>query len=151
LNVEGRVFSGAHLDCPFRRAKEESARLKERTPVVLVDFHAEATSEKAAMAWYLDGHVSCVMGTHTHVQTADAQVLPGGTCFITDVGMTGPSHSVIGMKRELVLERFLTQLPVRFEVARGPRQFCAITISVDERTGRGEGIESIFIRDEGTL
>ncbi|HEX9532643.1 MAG TPA: TIGR00282 family metallophosphoesterase [bacterium] len=142
INVQGRVFM-AELDDPFRAARAECERLRDTTPVILVDFHAEATSEKIALGWYLDGRCSAVVGTHTHVQTADERVLPGGTAYITDVGMTGPRDGVIGMDRERILERFLTQLPVRFEVAAGPAQLNAVVVDVDEESGRARSISRI--------
>ena len=147
VNLEGRVFM-SNLDCPFRAADAILAELCGRTPVVLVDFHAETTSEKGAMAVYLDGRVSAVFGTHTHVQTADERLLPGGTAFISDVGMTGSRDSVIGIRKELSVERFLTQLPVRFEVAKKEPMLCAVVITLDEATGRAERIERVQIVDE---
>jgi metallophosphoesterase (TIGR00282 family) len=142
LNVEGRIFMQPLLS-PFEVAREEAARLRDQAAVVITDFHAEATSEKIALAWYLDGRVSAVVGTHTHVQTADARLLPKGTAFITDVGMTGPRDSIIGMRREEVLQRFLTLLPSRFEVAGGPVQLSAVLLDVDQATGLARGIEPI--------
>jgi metallophosphoesterase (TIGR00282 family) len=144
LNLEGRVFMNA-LDCPFRVADREIAVLRETTPIVVVDFHAEATSEKQALGWYLDGRVSAVLGTHTHVQTADERVLPGGTAFITDVGMTGSFDSVIGIRKELAVEKFLTQLPVRFEVAKKDIRLNAVVLEIDEITGKALGIERIAV------
>ena len=146
VNLEGRVFM-SNLDCPFRAADAILAELRDRTPVVLVDFHAETTSEKGAMAAYLDGRVSAVCGTHTHVQTADERLLPGGTAFISDVGMTGSRDSVIGIRKELSVERFLTQVPVRFEVAKKEPMLCAVVVTVDETTGRAEAIERVQIVD----
>ncbi|OLD38048.1 MAG: metallophosphoesterase [Armatimonadetes bacterium 13_1_40CM_3_65_7] len=131
------------LDDPFRAAREECERLRKRAPVIVVDMHAEATSEKIALGWYLDGRCSAVIGTHTHVQTADERVLPQGTAYITDVGMTGPRDGVIGMDREGILERFLTQMPVRFEVASGPAQLNAVIVDVDESTGRARSITRV--------
>ena len=116
LNIEGRVFM-RNLECPFRVSEKEVEKLKEQTPIILVDFHAEATSEKVALAWFLNGKVSAVVGTHTHVQTADERILSGGTAYITDAGMTGPLASVIGIRRQIALERFLTQVPIKFDVA----------------------------------
>ena len=142
LNLQGRVFM-QEIDDPFRMARAEAERLRAQTPVIIVDFHAEATSEKITLGWYLDGRVSAVVGTHTHVQTADERVLPGGTAYITDIGMTGPRDGVIGMDREGILERFLTQLPVRFEVAKGPAQLNAVAIDIDETTGRARAISRI--------
>lgn len=118
LNLEGRVFMN-NLECPFRTADREVAELRKKTQIILVDFHAEATSEKASLGWYLDGRVSAVVGTHTHVQTADERILPSGTAYITDAGMTGAFDSVIGIRKEEAIAKFLTQLPVKFEVAKG--------------------------------
>lgn len=144
LNLEGRVFMNA-LECPFRVADREMAALKVTTPIVIVDFHAEATSEKQALGWYLDGRASAVLGTHTHVQTADERVLPGGTAFISDVGMTGSFDSVIGIRKELAVEKFLTQLPVRFEVAKKDIRLNCVVLEIDEITGKALGIERINI------
>ena len=142
FNISGRVFM-QELDCPFRKADEIVNQLKDRVNIVLVDFHAEASSEKVAMGWHLDGRVSAVCGTHTHVQTADERVLPGGTAYISDVGMTGPRNSVIGVKKDLVIERFMTQMPRRFEVAEGLYQFNAVLIELDEVSGRAVSIDRI--------
>jgi len=144
LNLEGRVFMN-NLDCPFRTADREIERLKEMTPIVLVDFHAEATSEKAALGWYLDGRASAVIGTHTHVQTADERLLPNGTAYITDAGMTGSAESVIGMKKDEPIRRFLTQLPTKFEVAKKDLRLNGVVIEVDEATGKAVGIERINV------
>lgn len=146
MNLSGRVFNPQHLDCPFRLADAELERLKAETPLVIVDFHAEATSEKQAMAWHLAGRVTALIGTHTHVQTSDEQVLPGGTAFITDVGMTGPTNSVIGIKKELALERFITQRPVKFEVARGRIQLSALVVEADEATGQARAVHRLLLR-----
>ena len=142
LNVMGRVFMEA-LDCPFRAAERELARLTLVTPVVIVDMHAEATSEKVAMGWFLDGKVSCVFGTHTHIPTADERILPNGTAFITDVGMTGPYDSVIGRRVDQILERFLHQLPMRSEVAEGNVQLRGLIVDVDPKTGKAQSVERI--------
>jgi hypothetical protein len=142
LNLEGRAFMQPLLS-PFDCAREEIERLRAETRVIFVDMHAEATSEKAALAWYLDGRVSAVVGTHTHVQTADERVLPGGTAFITDAGMTGPRDSIIGMSRETVLPRFLTLLPARFEVASGPAQLNGVFIEIDAETGHATAIRRV--------
>jgi 2',3'-cyclic-nucleotide 2'-phosphodiesterase len=131
----------ASLDDPFRVAEREVAALAQRTRVIFVDFHAEATSEKIAMGWFLDGKVTAVVGTHTHVQTADARVLPGGTAYLTDVGMTGPHDGVIGVDKTAVLHRFLTGLPARFEPATGDPRLHAVLITADDVTGRASGIE----------
>ncbi len=142
INLQGRVFM-QEIDDPFRAAHAEVDRVRERARVIIVDLHAEATSEKIAMGWYLDGAVSAVLGTHTHVQTADERILPQGTAYISDVGMTGPRDGVIGMDRQRILERFLTALPVRFEVAPGPAQLNAVVLDVDEATGRARSIVRI--------
>lgn len=142
INLSGRVFLPP-LDCPFRKVDEILSRVKEEARTVMVDFHAEATSEKIAMGWYLAGRVSAVFGTHTHVQTADEQILPGGTAYITDLGMTGPRDSVIGVKKELVIDKFISQLPVRFEVATGLFQFNGAVIDIDEETGEAKNIRRI--------
>lgn len=144
LNLEGRVFMNS-LECPFRTADREIAMLKAVTPVVVVDFHAEATSEKLALGWYLDGKVSAVLGTHTHVQTADERVLPGGTAYISDVGMTGSFDSVIGIRKELAVEKFLTQLPVRFEVAKKDVRLNCVVLEIDDITGKALGIERLSV------
>jgi metallophosphoesterase (TIGR00282 family) len=142
LNLEGRVFMNS-LECPFRTADREIALLREETPVILVDFHAEATSEKESLGWYLDGRVSAVIGTHTHVQTADERVLPGGTAYITDAGMTGGIDSVIGIRKEEAISRFLSLLPSKFEVAKNNLRLNAVVITVDEASGRALNIERV--------
>jgi 2',3'-cyclic-nucleotide 2'-phosphodiesterase len=148
VNVEGRVFMKA-LDDPFRAAEAEIAALRaEGVRCILVDMHCEATSEKNAMGWFLDGRVSAVLGTHTHVQTADARVLPGGTAFITDVGMCGPWDSVIGVKKELVLERFLTQRPIGFEPAKRDVWLQGAIVDLDDGTGKARAITRVQERLE---
>jgi len=143
INLQGRTFMGADTDCPFRAADKALEHLQD-TPVILVDIHAEATSEKAALGWYLDGRVSAVIGTHTHVATADAHVLPAGTAFISDVGMVGPRDSIIGMEVKPIIERFLTQLPTRFSpVETGPAIFNSVLIDIDEVSGRAQSIVRI--------
>ena len=139
VNLMGRVFMNP-LDDPFKGALREIELLAGRTRVILVDFHAEATSEKIAMGWHLDGRVSAVIGTHTHVQTADERVLPGGTAYITDVGMTGPHDSIIGTEREPALARFLTGMPSRFEPATGNPRLHGVVVAVDEATGKATSI-----------
>jgi metallophosphoesterase (TIGR00282 family) len=146
LQLMGRAYMPT-LDCPFQVAKKELAALKKRTVAVIVDMHAEATSEKMAMGHYLDGEVVAVVGTHTHVQTADDQILPKGTAYVTDIGMTGPLHSVIGVKKELAIEKFLTGMPRRFEVASGPAIFCAVLLELDARLGKALSIERIRLID----
>jgi metallophosphoesterase (TIGR00282 family) len=145
LNLEGRVFM-TNLEDPFRVAEREIERLKKETPVVIIDFHAEATSEKIALAWHLDGKASAVIGTHTHVQTADERVLPNGTAFITDAGMTGPTDSVIGVKKEQAIARFLYQTPHRFEIPKGPVHLSAVLVDIEEKTGKATRIERIHVR-----
>lgn len=147
VNLNGRVFFGVHLDCPFEAGMTEVRRLREITPIVVVDFHAEATSEKQAMGWFLDGTASALLGTHTHVQTADECILPQGTGYITDVGMTGPYNSVLGMKTGPIVDKFMMQLPARFEVASGPSQFSAVIVSVDE-SGKCRSIKRVLIREK---
>jgi 2',3'-cyclic-nucleotide 2'-phosphodiesterase len=145
LNLQGRTFM-APIDDPFRVATQQLAQIPPDVKVILVDMHAEATSEKQAMGWYLDGKVSAVVGTHTHVPTADGRVLPNGTAYITDVGMTGPHNSVIGMETHGVLQRFLDALPARFAVADGDVQMNAVLIDVDEATGKARSIERANFR-----
>ena len=142
MNLQGRVFM-VHNDCPFRTAD----RLLEQTKakVILVDMHAEATSEKVAMGWYLDGRVTAVLGTHTHIPTADTRVLPKGTAYQTDVGMSGPYDSVIGVEKEQVLARFLTSMPGRFDAARGDVRLNGVLISCDPQTGRADAITRISL------
>ena len=140
LNLQGRVFMGSSDD-PFRAADRELAALDAGVKAIVVDFHAETTSEKQAMGWYLDGRVSAVIGTHTHVATADERILPAGTAYISDVGMTGPHDGVIGMERTAVLHRFLDGLPARFEVAEGNAQMNCVWLEVDAATGRAISIE----------
>jgi metallophosphoesterase (TIGR00282 family) len=137
LNLQGRVFLAANDD-PFRKADEELAKLPADVAFVLVDIHAETTSEKIALGWYLDGRVTAVVGTHTHVATADEHVLPKGTAYITDVGMTGPHDGVIGMDRVGIVKKFLDGLPARFEVATGDIQMNAVLIETDEAAPRTE-------------
>ena len=144
LNLEGRVYM-KHLECPFLAADKEIEWLKKETSIIFVDFHAEATSEKSALGWYLDGRVSALVGTHTHVQTADERILPQGTAFLTDAGMTGGFDSVIGMGKEETIHRFLTQLPSKFEVAKKDIRLNAVVIGVDEQSGKAVSIERINI------
>jgi metallophosphoesterase (TIGR00282 family) len=146
LHLMGRIFMPT-VDCPFRVGLREVEKLAAETGIVIVDLHAEATSEKMAIGWYLDGRVSGVFGTHTHVPTADERILPGGTAYLTDIGMTGPRDSVIGIRKEMAIEKFLTQTPRRFETAPGPRQFCAAVVEVDP-SGRAVAIERVFIKEE---
>jgi metallophosphoesterase (TIGR00282 family) len=140
LNLQGRVFMASNDD-PFRVADQLLKEIKAR--IIFVDFHAEATSEKISLGWYLDGRVTVVVGTHTHVPTADERVLPGGTAYITDVGMTGPYDSVIGVKKELIVGKFLNNMPTRFEAATGDVKLCAVVVDCDERTGRAKAITRV--------
>jgi 2',3'-cyclic-nucleotide 2'-phosphodiesterase len=142
VNLMGRIFMNP-IDCPFRKADEVVAELRRETPVVLVDMHAEATSEVMALGWYLDGRVSAVVGTHRHVQTSDERILPGGTAYITDLGMTGPVDSVIGVDKDIIIQRFLTQMPIRFEPAKGPAALRGVVIAVDPDTGRATSIQRV--------
>jgi len=142
VNLIGRVFMG-HVDCPFRAMDQLLVEFEHKSIPIIVDFHAEATSEKVAMGRYLDGRVSAVVGTHTHVGTADAHILPGGTAYVTDIGMVGPMDSVIGDDPDAVIKRFLTQIPGRLSVGKGTVSFDAILVEVDEKTGKAAGIQRI--------
>lgn len=142
VNISGRVFM-TPIDCPFRVGIAEIERLQSETRLIIVDFHAEATSEKIAFGYYVDGKVSAIIGTHTHVQTADEKILPEGTAYITDVGMTGPSVSVIGIEKEQIIERFLLQMPRKFETAKGPAILSAVVIEIDEKTGKSTAIQRL--------
>jgi metallophosphoesterase (TIGR00282 family) len=147
LNLQGRVFMEP-VDCPFRKADEEVEVLKAVTPVIIVDFHAEATSEKQAMGWYLDGKVSAVVGTHTHVVTADERILPGGTAFITDVGMAGGYNSIIGIRKDQALKRFLTARPQRFEPAKEGTFLSVLFVEINSKTGKALSIKKEIITEE---
>ncbi len=143
INLIGRTFMPGATDCPFRAADEALADLADAR-VIIVDMHAEATSEKAALAWYLDGRVSAVIGSHTHIPTADTRVLPKGTAMVTDMGMVGPRDSILGMETSPVIEAFLSQLPTRFTTEeRGPVVFNSVLVRVDEKSGRATGIQRI--------
>jgi metallophosphoesterase (TIGR00282 family) len=142
VNAMGRVFM-LGIDDPFSRVLKEVESLRQRTRVIFVDFHAEATSEKIAMGWHLDGKVTAVVGTHTHVQTADERILPKGTAYLTDVGMTGPHDSIIGVEVEPALNRFLTALPQKFETATGNPRLNAVVVEADEQTGLATDIERL--------
>ncbi len=143
VNLQGRVFMPA-LDCPFRKADELLLSIPEDVKVRIVDMHAEATSEKQALGWYLDGRVTAVLGTHTHVPTADEIILPQGTAYLTDIGMTGPYESIIGMDRQAVIQRFLNQMPARFEVAKGDVRLSGVLLEADPETGRAISIQRIL-------
>jgi metallophosphoesterase (TIGR00282 family) len=146
--LQGRTFMDP-VDDPFRAVDQLLTEIKRSTPVVFVELHGEATSEKQAMAWYVAGRASAVVGTHTHVQTADERILPGGTAYLTDAGMTGPYDSIIGMSREVIIPRFTSLLPNKFEVAGGPSMLNAVAIDIDTETGRATGIERIQILPKG--
>ncbi len=144
LNIQGRTFMW-EIDCPFRTSKKLIQSLKTDTKVIIVDLHAEATSEKMALGWYLDGEVSAVIGSHTHVQTADEVILPNGTAYITDVGMTGSHDSVIGIRKEDAIKRFLTQIPHRFRLGLSDIKFCGVLIELDTQSGKAKKIERLKI------
>jgi metallophosphoesterase (TIGR00282 family) len=143
LNLAGRVFMNP-LDCPFRTADRELEALSRKTKVIIVDMHAEATSEKIAMGWYLDGRVSAVLGTHTHVQTADDRILPKGTAYLTDVGMTGPFDSVIGIQKDSIMQRFLLQIPNKFDIAKGDVRLQGAVVDVAP-DGRVTGLDRLSV------
>lgn len=144
INICGRVFID-NFDCPFRTIDKILNNIRKETPVIVVDFHAEVTSEKVAMGWYLDGRVSAVVGTHTHVQTADERILPGGTAYITDAGMVGPRNSVIGVKKENIIERFLTMMPQKFTVSEDDYLVNAVVIDINEKDGRADNITRLSL------
>ena len=142
INLMGRTYMEP-LESPFLKGDRLIEEAKKHTPIVFIDFHAEATSEKQAFGFYVAGRVSAVVGTHTHIQTADDRVLDGGTAYITDMGMTGPQNSVLGVDAKIIIQKFLTQLPVRFEVAEGPVLLCGAHIRVDEATGKAVSIQRV--------
>ncbi len=148
INLQGRVFMRDLIDCPFRAAESILTYLKDKTKLIFVDFHAEATSEKMALAHFLDGKVSGVVGTHTHIQTADERILPGGTAYLTDLGMVGAFNGMLGMKKEPIIQHFLTQMPVKFSVDTSPPAImCGVWIEVDTQTGKAIKIERIQVLD----
>ena len=146
VNIQGRTFMQA-IDCPFMKMKDIVSKLKTQADIIFVDFHAEATAEKIAMGRFLDGQVSAVVGTHTHVQTADEEIFPKGTAFISDVGMTGPFDSVLGMKTEVALSRFKYQTPFRYEMASDDLRLNGVLITADSETGKSTHIERIYLRE----
>jgi len=149
INVQGRTFL-IEIDCPFRKSDELIAKLKEQNiNIILVDIHAETTSEKSALGWYLDGRVSAVVGTHTHVQTSDNRILNKGTAYITDIGMCGGRDSVIGMRKEIAIKRYLTHLPERFKTAQGVLMINGVIIDIDKVTGKAINIERVWIEENG--
>ena len=148
MNLSGRSFMPA-LDCPFQKADEMLAEIADQADVIVLDFHAETTSEKLAMGHYLDGRADIVVGTHTHVQTADAQVLPGGTAYITDLGMVGAHDSILGVRKEIVIQKFRTGMPVRFEMAEGAAEYAAVVVDIDPSGRCAPQIERILLREDG--
>jgi metallophosphoesterase (TIGR00282 family) len=143
INLQGRSFMYS-IDCPFRTVDLEIKRLKsEGIKIIIIDFHAEATAEKIALGWYLDGRVSAVIGTHTHVQTADERILPNGTAYITDVGMTGPFDSVIGMDKEVSINRFIKQIPQPYKIAQDDLKFCGLLLTINKDTGKAHSISRL--------
>ncbi len=146
MNLSGRAFM-QDMDCPFQKAEEILREMKEECDIILLDFHAETTSEKMAMGWYLDGRVNAVVGTHTHIQTADERILPQGTAYLTDLGMVGPWNSVLGVKKDIILKKFTTALPVRFELEEGPNVYSALIVEIDDKTNSTLAIERIFIHE----
>jgi 2',3'-cyclic-nucleotide 2'-phosphodiesterase len=148
LNLSGRVFMNGAMDDPFTRGLAEVERLRKEAAVIIVDMHAEATSEKVAMGCWLDGKVTAVVGTHTHVPTCDHRLLAKGTAYCTDIGMTGPYDSVIGVEKEAILQRFLTAMPTRFETARGDPRLAAVVVDVDPESGRARGIDRMLIAEK---
>lgn len=146
MNLSGRAFMPP-LDCPFQKVEELLREMKQECDIIFLDFHAETTSEKMAMGFYLDGRVNGVVGTHTHVQTADERLLPKGTAYITDLGMVGPSDSVLGVKTDIILRKFTTAMPVRFDLAEGPCIYCAVIVEIDDATNRTKSIERIFLHE----
>ena len=144
VNIQGRTFMQA-IDCPFRAMDLILKNVGERTKNIIVDFHADATAEKIAMGWYLDGKVSALIGTHTHIPTADASILPQGTAYITDVGMTGPYDSVVGMKKDTAIKRFTLQIPHKYEIATDDSRLCAVNLSINIYSGLANSIEQIIL------
>ena len=147
INIQGRVFM-PEVDSPFDRIEEVLEEIKKETDTIIVDFHAEATSEKMAMGWYLDGKVSAVVGTHTHIQTADERILTKGTGYITDLGMVGPWNSILGVEKEIIINKFITALPTKFNLAKGPNVFSAVVLKVDETNGECVDICRILLKEE---
>jgi 2',3'-cyclic-nucleotide 2'-phosphodiesterase len=145
LNLQGRAFMEP-IDCPFRLGRELVQRIRKTTPIILVDFHAEATSEKLALLWHLDGLVTAVIGTHTHVPTADEMVTPSGTAYQTDAGMTGPFDGVLGVRKDVILHGMITHMPVRHELAEGDLRLCGLLVEADRKTGRATAVERVCLK-----
>ena len=146
INLSGRAFMPP-MDCPFQKVEDILHELRGEADIILLDMHAETTSEKMAMGWYLDGRVNVVVGTHTHIQTADERILPEGTAYITDLGMVGPWNSTLGVKNECILEKFTTCRPVRFDLADGPNVYSAVVVEIDDATNRTVSIERILQKE----
>ena len=144
LNLSGRSFMPVTMDCPFNKATEIVKELHKECDIILLDFHAETTSEKIAMGFFLDGKVTAIWGTHTHVQTVDSRILPQGTAYITDLGMVGPFNSALGIRTEDAIKKFLTAMPVKFEVAEGPCIYCGVMFEIDDKTNKVVNIERIY-------
>jgi len=152
INVQGRVFMRELVSCPFRAVESAISFLKSRTSCIIIDMHAETTAEKMGLGYFVDGQASAVVGTHTHVQTADERILPNGTAFITDLGMSGSLNSMIGMKKEPIIQNMLTQMPVKFEVeTTGPFILCGVVVTIDANTGKATHIERVKVLDEGSV
>ena len=147
INLSGRAFM-PDMDCPFQKIEDVLHELHGKCDIILLDFHAETTSEKMAMGWYLDGRVNVVVGTHTHIQTADERILPQGTAYITDLGMTGPWNSVLGVHKERILQKFTTCRPVRFELADGPNVYSALLVELDDVTNQAVSVERLLLKEE---
>jgi metallophosphoesterase (TIGR00282 family) len=148
LNVSGRVFMNGAIDDPFQCVAAEVEKLRQEAKIIVVDVHGEATSEKMALGYYLDGKVSAVVGTHTHVPTCDHRVFPKGTAYCSDLGMTGPYDSVIGVEKDTIIQRFLTAMPGRFETAKGDPRFAAVVVDVDPQTGHARGIDRMLLAEK---
>lgn len=142
INLQGRTYMNS-IDCPFKKGFSEVKKISEKTRIIIIDFHAEATAEKMAMGWYLDGKVSAVIGTHTHIQTADERILPQGTGYITDAGMTGPYDSVLGLRKEIAIKRFLFQTPMRYKPADSDLRLCAVLVGVEKQSGKTTAIQRL--------
>lgn len=152
INLQARIFMREQLSCPFKTADSILTYLKSRTNMILVDFHGETTSEKMGLAYYLDSRVSAVVGTHTHVPTADQRILPGGTAYVTDLGMAGALNSMIGMKKEAIINHMITQMPTKFEVeTTGPMHMSGVWIDIDTSTGKALAIERVYIVDDSII
>ena len=144
INIQGQTFMPP-IDCPFRTISEELTKMRKITPIIIVDFHAEATAEKVAMAWHLNGKVSALIGTHTHIQTADETIMDNGMAYITDVGMTGPYDSVIGMKKEVAIKRFIQKMPERYQPADSDLRFAGVVVTINTQSGKAENIKRLLI------